>query len=99
VRGAERGARVAARLAAVALVLVTASATYRLATVERRAHAVVIDGDGATVRFEPAASGTARFEARPGTVLRVLVEHQGWAQVARGDGERGWVERDALDVI
>jgi uncharacterized protein YgiM (DUF1202 family) len=32
-------------------------------------------------------------------VLRVLAEREGWAQVARLDGKRGWIPRDAIATV
>ena len=51
------------------------------------------------VRFEPSPTGTTHFESKPGTVLRVLSEREGWAQVARPDGKRGWIARGAIATL
>src|SRR5439155_732501 len=83
------GARSAAAVAALALVVVLPSAAWRLATVDLPAWAVVVGHDEATVRFEPSASGTVHFHAKPGTVVRLLGAREGWAQVERADGRRG----------
>ena len=91
-----RWARTAAAVAGVGLVVLLASGLYRLATLEVPAHAVVVAKQPATVRFEPSPNGTSHFEARPGAVLRLLGEREGWAQVARADGRRGWIQRDAI---
>jgi SH3-like domain-containing protein len=48
------------------------------------------------VRFEPTSAGTVHFRAMTGSRLRLLGERDGWVQVARPDGLRGWVERDAV---
>jgi len=79
-----------------AVVIIAASAGYRLRTIDLPAYAVVITSQGATVRFEPSTTGTAHFEAKTGVVLRVLAERQGWAQVSRADGTRGWVSADTI---
>jgi len=92
-------ARWAAAVAGVALVVVLSSAGWRLATLDLPAWAVVVAHDEATVRFEPSAGGTAHFQAKPGTVVRVLGAREGWAQVERGDGRRGWVEQAAVATI
>jgi len=91
-----RWARPAAVVAAVGLVVLLASGVYRLATLELPAHAVVVAKQPATVRFEPSPNGTSHFEAKPGAVLRLLGEREGWAQVARADGRRGWIPRDTV---
>lgn len=96
---AARGVRRGAMAAGVAAVVVGASAGRRIATVDA-AHAAVVTAPAAvTVRFEPVASGTAHFEAPPGTVLELLGERGGWVQVERPDGLRGWVARDAVEPL
>ncbi len=87
----------AATLAAVVVLgVLLPSAAYRLLVTELPTHAVVVTPTDVTVRFEPAAGGTVHYQAKPGSVLRLLAEREGWAQVARRDGRRGWVERAAL---
>ncbi len=83
----------------IACAALSSSAGYRLATVDLPAYAVVVARQETTVRFEPSATGTAHFAAKPGSVLRVLGERDDWAQVARHDGQRGWIERAALARI
>ena len=96
---ARRTAVRGALLAGVALVVLGASAGRRLATVDLRAAAVVVAADEVPVRFEPSSSGTVYFQAKPGSALRLLGTREGWAQVERDDGRRGWVERDAIDPV
>ncbi len=96
VPGAARGLATAASVTAAALALVVTSAGYRVTTLELPRHAVVIAREDTAVRFEPAASGTTHYSTKPGTRLRVLAEREDWAQVARDDGARGWIERAAL---
>src|SRR5207249_2845210 len=85
-------ARRTAVAAAVVLLVVVSSAAFRLATQDGPGWAVVVGHDEATVRFEPSAGGTVHFQAKPGTMVRVLAAREGWAQVERGDGRRGWIE-------
>jgi tetratricopeptide (TPR) repeat protein len=94
-----RAAARAAAGAAVVLAAVVGSAGYRLVRVDLPSWAVVVARDDANVRFEPSPTGTAHFQAKPGSVLRLLGEREGWAQVARRDGRRGWVERGALAAL
>src|SRR5262249_31556316 len=89
----------AALIAGAALVVFGASASWRLATVDLRRTAVVVAADEVAVRFEPSSSGTVYFQAKPGTTLRLLGTREGWAQVERDDGRRGWVARDAIDPV
>ncbi len=94
-----RAARLAAIVAGVLLALSGTAAAYRLATIDLPTYAVVVAANDTDVRFEPSANGTAHFASKPGTVLRVLGEREGWAQVARSDGKRGWIARDAIAGI
>ena len=96
---AAQGARWAAAVAGLALVIVLSSAGWRLATLDLPAWAVVVAHEEAIVRFEPSAGGTAHFQAKPGTVVRVPGAREGWAQVERGDGRRGWVEQAAVATM
>lgn len=93
---AERFATVNAIAAGIVAVLVAVSAVYRLATVDVPAVAVVVGKTPAAVRFEPQASGTTHFEAKPGAVLHVIGDREGWVQVERTDGRRGWIPNDAV---
>ncbi len=99
VPSAARSCRVAAIVAAVGLALTGSSAAYRLATVDLPSYAVVVAATDTDVRFEPSESGTSHFTTKPGTVLRILGEREGWAQVTRPDGKRGWVERAAIVAL
>ena len=91
-----RGARWLVVAAVVVLVLSSSAATYRLVRIDWPAWAGVLRE--AAVRFEPSESGTTHYTAPPGTVVEVLAERNGWAQVARrGDQLRGWVPLDAIE--
>ena len=57
---------------------------------------MLVGPDERAIRFEPSDAGTEHFSAKPGRVLRILAERDAWAQVARRDGKRGWVERASL---
>jgi SH3-like domain-containing protein len=86
----------AALAVGVLLAISGASAAYRLWTVDFRREAVVVASAPVDVRFEPTSAGTVHFRAMTGSRLRLLGERDGWVQVARPDGLRGWVERDAV---
>jgi tetratricopeptide (TPR) repeat protein len=96
---ARRATARAALLPGVALVVLGGSAAWRLATVDLRPTAVVVAPNEVAVRFEPSSGGTVHFQAKPGTTLRLVGEREGWAQVERDDGRRGWIERDAIDRV
>ena len=99
VPAAIRSARSAAVAIGIALALLLPSVAYRLLTVDLPTYAVVVAKEEATVRFEPSAGGTAHFKTKPGSRLRVLATREGWAQVARDDGRRGWIEQSALAML
>jgi tetratricopeptide (TPR) repeat protein len=82
--------------ATLTLLLTLPAAAYRAARVDRPQWAAVLAD--AAVRFEPSESGTEHFEAPAGSVVDVLAERAGWAQVARrGDGLRGWLPLAAIE--
>jgi len=89
------GRRATAAVAVILLVVAT-SAAYRVLAIELPPSAVVVAPQGATVRFEPSASGTAHFTTTTGAKLRVLSSRDQWAQVERADGTRGWIAADAI---
>ena len=91
-----RSASAATIVAGVVLAVLLSSGAYRLLTLDLPTYAVVVAAGDATVRFEPSATGTVHFQAKPGSVLRLLSERESWAQVARGDGTRGWIELAAV---
>jgi Bacterial SH3 domain len=99
VPAAARTTRAAAVVGGVAFAIVALSAGYRLATVDLPTYAVVVAKDDATVRFEPSPAGTVHFQAKPGSVLRVGGDREGWMNVVRADGRRGWIERAALEIL
>jgi tetratricopeptide (TPR) repeat protein len=81
---------------ALVIGLAGSAVAYRLARIEGPAWAGIVRD--VPVRFEPSETGTTHFAAPPGTVVEVLAERTGWAQVARrGDGLRGWVPLDAIE--
>ena len=83
----------------VLLAVCASSAVYRFATMDLPEQAVVIAAEDTAVRFEPSPTGTVHFQAKPGTVLRVLAAREGWAQVARADGRRGWIACTAVATL
>ena len=84
---------------AVCLVVLTLSLAQQLRTSDWQRHAVVLKQEETPVRFEPAVSGTVHFSVTQGTRVRVFDVREDWWQVARCDGRRGWVEKDALEEL
>jgi tetratricopeptide (TPR) repeat protein len=95
----EKPARRVALAFSLLLVLVVASAAYRHRTVDHPRFAVVTSSEEATVRYEPSPNGTAFYNVKPGAVLRVVGDREGWRQVSTRDGRRGWVEAAALSTL
>ena len=89
----------AAWVSAALYLIVAGSLGLRLAEVELRDTAIVTATGGTSVRFEPSATGTEHFPVSPGTRLDVTEERDGWLQVRRGDGRRGWIPRDAVERL
>ena len=85
--------------AAACLVVVTLSLVQQLRTSDWQRHAVVLKQADTPVRFEPAPSGTVHFSVTQGTRVQLLDIREDWWQVARCDGRRGWVEKDALEEL
>lgn len=89
----------AAGLSLVILGVSAASAGYRFATEDFPLHAVVIAAGETPVRFEPDSGGTTHFVARQGTRLEVGDQRDGWVQVGRCDGRRGWIEAQTIETL
>lgn len=89
----------AAAVAALLVVLVATSLAFRAAALERGESAVVTASGETAVRFEPSDTGTEHFRVREGTLLDVSEEREGWAQVRRRDGLRGWIRAEALTSV
>jgi len=98
-RPLETPLRWTAAAASLVLVLGLSAAAYRYRSIELPRFGVVTAEAEATVRYEPSLSGTAFFVARPGTVLQLLVEREGWLQVKGRDGRRGWIETAAVSRL
>jgi hypothetical protein len=89
----------AAAVAAVGYLVLAGSFGLRLAEVELRDAAVVTAAGETPVRFEPSATGTQHFPVTAGTRLDVTEERDGWLQVRRDDGQRGWIQAEAVERL
>ena len=85
--------------AAALYLIVAGSLGMRLAETELRDTAIVTAPAGASVRFEPSATGTEHYPAASGTMLEVTEERDDWLQVRRADGRRGWIPRAAVERV
>jgi hypothetical protein len=90
--------RAAAVIGAAWLVAAT-SWTFRVVELDAANAAVVIAAGETPARFEPSDSGTPHFMLTPGAALAVLEERDGWVQVRRADGLRGWIPAAAVERI
>jgi tetratricopeptide (TPR) repeat protein len=97
--GGSAGARIAAWTTGTAVVIVGASLAFHLWRYELSADAVVTAPATAVARFEPSAAGKEYFRLREGSIVNVRRTRQGWVQVSRPDGKRGWVPADAVEQI
>ncbi|MGH7787499.1 MAG: BatD family protein [Candidatus Binatia bacterium] len=97
--GLRPGLNRAAAISAGLYLLLAASLGLRLAQVELRDAVIVTSAADASVRFEPSITGTEHFPAAPGTELDVAEARDGWLQVRRADGRRGWIAADAVEPL
>jgi tetratricopeptide (TPR) repeat protein len=89
----------AAAVAAACYLALAGSLGLRLAELELRDAAVVTAAGETQVRFEPSPTGTEHFPVAAGTTLDVTEERDGWLQVRRDDGRRGWIPAGAVERL
>jgi len=80
-----------AGLLAIVMTVTGASWARQVYETQWQQGAVVVAEGETTARFEPADNGTAHFTLKQGSHVRVLDRRDGWLQVARCDGRRGWI--------
>jgi tetratricopeptide (TPR) repeat protein len=80
---------------AVCVVTMATSLAAQLLSDDWQRQAVVVASGDTPARFEPAATGTVHFVLKEGSRVRVTDTREGWLQVARCDGRRGWIEQRA----
>jgi len=73
------------------VVVATTSLARQVLADDWQRRAVLVDSGDTPARFEPADNGTVHFILKEGALVRVLDTRQGWLQVARCDGRRGWI--------
>ncbi|MEO8604640.1 MAG: BatD family protein [bacterium] len=84
---------------AIAWLIVASSWSFRVTELDAANAAVVVAPGETPARFEPSLSGTGHFSLTPGATLAVLEERDGWLQVRRSDGLRGWIPADAVERV
>jgi tetratricopeptide (TPR) repeat protein len=84
-------------LAALATCVVTTATSLgaQVLSDDWQRQAVIVASGDTPARFEPAETGTVHFVLKEGSLVRVTDVREGWLQVARCDGRRGWIERGA----
>jgi tetratricopeptide (TPR) repeat protein len=83
--------------AAAALLLTAGSLLHRVTGLEWRRQAVVIAAGDTAARFEPAETGTVHFVLNQGEQVELNAEREGWRQVSRCDGRRGWIAAESVE--
>jgi tetratricopeptide (TPR) repeat protein len=84
---------------AVLVVIATTSLAQQLTSEEWQRQAVVIAEGDTAARFEPATNGTVHFALKEGSHVHILDSREGWLQVARCDGRRGWIPKSAVEEL
>lgn len=75
------------------------SLAARAWSVERVPRAIVLAAGDTPVRFEPDEDGTVHFVVPQGTEVVIAEVREGWTQVARCDGRRGWIPTAAVERL
>jgi tetratricopeptide (TPR) repeat protein len=88
----------AAAAGALVVVSSTSLAEQVLADDWQRQGVLVTSGE-TPARFEPADNGTVHFTLKEGSLIRILDTRQGWLQIARCDGRRGWLPKSAVGEL
>ncbi|MFQ5665539.1 MAG: tetratricopeptide repeat protein [Candidatus Binatia bacterium] len=83
----------------VALVVTATSLIRQVLADDWQRQAVVIATGDTPARFEPAENGTVHYVLKEGTRVRVLDNREGWWQISRCDGHRGWVPKDTVEEL
>jgi tetratricopeptide (TPR) repeat protein len=87
-------------IGAAALVVISGTSLAAQVFGDDWQHQAVVIAEGETpARFEPAENGTVHFGLKEGSLVRVLDTRQGWWQVARCDGRRGWLPKGAVEEL
>ena len=89
----------AAAIAGVVIVITGTALGFRFVDEQVRTTAVVVRAGEVPVRFEPSTTGTVHFTLSEGVLVRRLAEREGWYQIRRADGRRGWIEADSVEVL
>ena len=81
------------------LIVATMSLARQVLADDWQHRAVVVTPGDTPARFEPADNGTVHFVVKEGTSVRILDTRQGWVQVARCDGRRGWMPGTSVEDL
>jgi tetratricopeptide (TPR) repeat protein len=82
-----------------ALLLLAGMSLSRQIYVGSQPRAVVVVPGNTPARFEPAANGTEHYALKEGTLVTISDRRDGWLQVTRCDGLRGWIEAKTIEPL
>lgn len=60
--------------------------------------AIVVQKE-AISRFEPSEQGEAHYHLPIGAAVEIKEVNDGWAQIRRDDGKRGWIKKDLIEKL
>jgi len=84
---------------ALLVLIATSSLAQQALSEDWRRQGVIVRSGETAARFEPAENGTVHFVVKEGATVHVLDQREGWLQIARCDGRRGWVEKQAVESL
>ena len=94
--GLGRSLRATAAALSLSVLFIGASLALRLWSDEISSWAVVVGPGVTAARFEPASGGKEHFRLEEGALVEVRDAREGWAQVRRRDGLRGWIPEESV---
>jgi hypothetical protein len=62
-------------------------------------HRAVVIAKGTPARIAPVTVGSALFTLPEGAVVSIVKSHGAFTLVAAGNGQRGWVTREAIEPV
>jgi Tetratricopeptide repeat/Bacterial SH3 domain len=83
----------------VLVIVVSTSLAQQVLADDWQRHAVVVETGDTPARFEPADNGTVHFVLKEGSRVRILDTREGWLQIARCDGHRGWIPKPSVEEL
>ena len=66
---------------------------------ERAAPPAIVAAGKTEARFAPAADATVHFQLPEGAKVAIREDRSAWMEVARADGQQGWVKSESLERV